>query len=305
MDETPQQQQPVDGELLDLNDLRVFAYVASLSSFSLAAEALGIHKSSVSRSIIRLEALFQTSLLNRSTRKVQLTARGAALQERCTDILNRISDSIGHVGSLAAPPQGHLVVAVSESAGLATRIQRRLLPHWVELFPDVRLTLRFTRHKAELKSEDIDIAVSLGASTHPTRTQLGVVERRLCASPIYLQRMGIPVRPEDLHQHSFVVDDGNEADSFVDSILEPLFSTVLLPRSSANEPSAVRDLVLAGAGIGCLLGPLCDEDVEAGRLVRLLHDMRIPSLAATVAFPSRKQLAPAVTAFVDLLKSVL
>jgi len=79
----------VADKAIDLNDLRIFAYVASLASFSSAADALQMHKSSVSRSIARLELLLQTPLLQRTTRKVRLTPRGMVLQEGCLDMLSR------------------------------------------------------------------------------------------------------------------------------------------------------------------------------------------------------------------------
>jgi DNA-binding transcriptional LysR family regulator len=85
---------------LDLNDLRVFAYVASLASFSLAANALKVHKSSVSRSIARLETSLESPLLQRTTRKVRLTQRGIALNARCIEILSRISETISYVGNI-------------------------------------------------------------------------------------------------------------------------------------------------------------------------------------------------------------
>ena len=84
-------------KMIDLNDLRIFAYVASLTSFSSAADALQIHKSSVSRSIARLEAMLATPLLNRTTRKVLLTQRGVRMKERCMDLLARVDETIGNV----------------------------------------------------------------------------------------------------------------------------------------------------------------------------------------------------------------
>ncbi|MDR6858589.1 LysR family transcriptional regulator [Variovorax guangxiensis] len=101
-------------KMIDLNDLRVFAYVASLASFSLAADALQIHKSSVSRSIARLETILEASLLQRPTRKVLLTRRGNALKQHCEDILslvNRITVYPGeidarHVGALRGVVHG-------------------------------------------------------------------------------------------------------------------------------------------------------------------------------------------------------
>jgi DNA-binding transcriptional LysR family regulator len=82
---------------VDLNDLRVFAYVASLSSFSSAAEALQLHKSSVSRSIARLETMLEAPLLQRTTRKVMLTRRGVELNAHCIEMLSRVDEAIGKV----------------------------------------------------------------------------------------------------------------------------------------------------------------------------------------------------------------
>lgn len=93
---------PMAEKMIDLNDLRVFAYVASLYSFSLAADALQIHKSSVSRSIVRLETMLETPLLHRTTRKVLLTHRGIELRERCVELLWRVNETIGYAGGVGS-----------------------------------------------------------------------------------------------------------------------------------------------------------------------------------------------------------
>jgi len=113
--------------LIDLNDLRVFAYVASLASFSLAADALRIHKSSVSRSIARLETMLETPLLPRTTRKVLLTRHGIALKEDCDDILSLVNRTIGYVGDADAKFAAalHRVPDVTEVA-LVNRRQSHL-----------------------------------------------------------------------------------------------------------------------------------------------------------------------------------
>jgi len=108
-------------KLIDLNDLRIFAYVASLSSFSLAAEALQIHKSSVSRSIARLEAMLETPLLHRTTRKVLLTPPGIDLGERCVELLSRVDETIGSVGSIHAAPRCAAVRSGTDTPNLRTR----------------------------------------------------------------------------------------------------------------------------------------------------------------------------------------
>jgi DNA-binding transcriptional LysR family regulator len=122
---------------LDLNDLRVFAYVASLASFSLAADALKIHKSSVSRSIARLETMLDTPLLQRTTRKIQLTRSGVALKVRCIEILTRVNESIAYIGSINADsPRRHGVLSGSEIT-LPGRSER-LLPQFSNPRPPQR-----------------------------------------------------------------------------------------------------------------------------------------------------------------------
>lgn len=82
---------------VDLNDLRVFAYVASFASFSLAADALKIHKSSVSRSVVRLETVLAISLLERTTRKVELTRGGIALKQQTIELLSRVEETLENI----------------------------------------------------------------------------------------------------------------------------------------------------------------------------------------------------------------
>lgn len=116
--------------MIDLNDLRIFAYVASLASFSSAAEALQIHKSSVSRSVMRLEAMLEAPLLQRTTRKVLLTPRGLALKAHCVDILSRIAETIGYAGQINDAPrplagESMQFTTRSVSAGDANRTRLR------------------------------------------------------------------------------------------------------------------------------------------------------------------------------------
>jgi DNA-binding transcriptional LysR family regulator len=96
-------------DLIDLNDLRVFAYVASLGSFSLAAHALRLHKSSVSRSITRLEEALAMPLIERTTRQVRLTTRGVALQQDCVEMLSRVKQAVGRHAAVRIAPAGLVV----------------------------------------------------------------------------------------------------------------------------------------------------------------------------------------------------
>jgi len=107
-----------NAKMMDLNDLGVFEKVAALRSFSAAARALELPKSSVSRSVARLETELGTRLLQRSTREVVLTEAGALLRARCVDILASISEAVDLVGGLASAPRGLLRASASLGFGV-------------------------------------------------------------------------------------------------------------------------------------------------------------------------------------------
>jgi DNA-binding transcriptional LysR family regulator len=290
--------------MLDLNDLRVFAYVASLKSFSLAADELEINKSSVSRSISRLERMLNAPLLQRTTRKVNLTCFGTELQQRCDEMLTRVSEPISFVGNASPLPAEGLTVCVDSGLEGAAQLQNRLLPQFLESHRELRPCIRYTSSKLALRANDVDIALFLDSPT--SGGQLGSVTRQLYASPDYLLRRGVPTTHAQLQDHDIVV--GDDVDPRAAMPLDSAIAgrgTPFDPRASivSNEPLVAHGLVLAGVGIGCLLDHLCKEDLRAGRLVRLLPEIVFAPLRINLAYPSNRQGDPAIRAFVDLLKT--
>ena len=295
--------------MLDLNDLRVFAYVASLKSFSLAADELEINKSSVSRSISRLERMLNAPLLQRTTRKVHLTHYGTALQQRCDEMLTRVGEPLSFAAIAAIQPQDRLTVCVDSGLGLAAELQNRLLPRFAEGFLEVRPSVRYTSSKAALRGNDVDIAVFLDSPS--AIGHCATVSRHLYAAPDYLLRRGVPASSADLQDHDLIAsDDADDADrpaglAHKGTITESRFKVDARTSIISNEPLAMHGLVSAGVGIGCLLDHLCQDDVRSGRLVRLLPELRFPPLRVNLAFPSSRQAEPAVEAFAALLRTEL
>ncbi|MDP9966943.1 DNA-binding transcriptional LysR family regulator [Variovorax paradoxus] len=294
-------------DLLDLNDLRIFTYVAVLYSFSAAAEELGISKSSVSRSIVRLEALMGTQLLNRTTRKVKLTRAGNVLKDRGVEIMKRIGETIGYVGGLGLAPHGQLTICVAADAGLEEHIQQVVLPRFLERYDKVSIVLRFTAQKSELRAESVDVALSSGPTHPPGSSRFVTMSRWLCASPAYLDHRGAVMTPEDLDKHDIIAIDDREAH------MAPGLSNLLVldflkdphPRLNTNDMAGARSLALRGLGVVCLPEHLCKTGVQKGELVRLLPDVVLRPLDLQVSYPSKRSAAPSVKAFAELLKASL
>jgi DNA-binding transcriptional LysR family regulator len=292
--------------MLDLNDLQIFERVAALSSFSEAARALALPKSNVSRSVARLEEALGARLFHRSTRDVTLTSAGVALRDRAREIVERAGEALDYVGSLAHRPLGK--IKVNSGVGFGINVIAAHLPEFLQRYPEVNVTLDLETRVADLVAEGIDIAVRLGPlrDSGLIATHLGTLGRYLCASPAYLARQGTPQSIDELKTHDVIempgVDGRPRAWVFTRDGEE--CSVALPPRVAVNEALTIYRLVTSGSGIGVISGYLCASAFASGQLVRLMPEWALPSLEVSLIFPSKRELSPAVRAFVDFMKEL-
>jgi DNA-binding transcriptional LysR family regulator len=290
---------------MDLNDLRVFEKVGSLLNFSAAAQVLGLPKSSVSRSVARLEVTLGVRLCQRTTRQVVLTEPGAALMARCAEIMGKVRDTVDHVGGLTATPRG--LLRITTGIGFGLNVLSEQIPRFLLLYPDISIALDMTDQSAELVAEGIDVAIRLGpmADSHYVSVKLGLLGRYLCASPSYLDKYGFPVALDDLTRRDTVEMPGLDGRprrwSFRRGENVRMFE--IHPRVSVNDALTIHRMIVNGAGIGVISGYLCAPEIAAGRLVRLFPEWKLDPVEVNLVFPSRRDLSPAVRAFVDFMKS--
>jgi DNA-binding transcriptional LysR family regulator len=292
--------------VLDFNSLRVFEKVASLKSFTAAARALGLPKSNVSRSIARLEDALGTRLFQRTTRDVVLTLSGAALLDRSGAIIAGLREALDYVASLGGRPRG--VLRISAGIGFGINVLAEQLPGFLHRYPEVGIALDLGSRPADLVAEAVDIAIRLGPMPDSglVAVRLGEMRRYLCAAPTYLERRGQPQSIEEVAQHDTIempLLDGRTRPWTFSRGREAIRLEVP-PRISVNEALTIHRLVLNGAGLGILSGYLCAPEIAAGRLVRLLPNWSAPAVEVNIVYPSRRELSPAVRAFVDYMKEV-
>jgi DNA-binding transcriptional LysR family regulator len=292
--------------MLDLNDLRIFDKVAALGSFSAAARALGLAKSSVSRSITRLETLLDARLFQRSARTTMLTEAGVILQRRCVDLLAQVDETVDYFGGLGDTPRGAL--KVSAGFGFGLNVLSELLPLFIEKYAAVEVSVDLTSRPVDLVSEGIDVAIRMGPmpDSQLVKKRLGTIQRYLCAAPKYLERRGVPHLVEDLREHDLLempAGDGRPRPWILTNRAGDSVRTDARPKLCINCPATIHRLVLNGAGVGGVSGYLCKPDIKAGRLVRILPDWSLPAIEVNLVFPSSREMAPAVRAFVDFMRS--
>jgi len=306
-------------------EMEVFVRVVSLGGFTVAAREFRLTPSGVSKLVSRLEARLGSRLLNRSTRKLQLTPEGEAFYQRATRILSDMEEA-EREAAVGASPRGHLRVNTNIPVGM--RLIVPLIPTFLEQNPEVTLDVVLTDTVVDLMQERADVAIRFGPlrDSRLVARKLGSTRMSVVASPEYLARRGTPAVPTDLAQHRGIgwtfsrtisgwpfltgadTNPGMGAGTSPGVDARPAAATgtlIIAPPSvvRASDGEAARQLASGGAGIARLSRFHVGADVSAGRLVAVLEDFNPGDREDIHAvFLGRGGPLPArVRAFVDFL----
>ncbi|ADO69245.1 LysR family transcriptional regulator [Stigmatella aurantiaca] len=290
------------GSTADLNQMLTFARVVARGSFSVAARELHVPPSTLSRQVASLERRIGLRLLERTTRKLRLTEAGALYYERCSQIARDVEDADSTVRALSLTPRGTL--RLSAPPVLGEMFLGPPLAEYVKLYRDMKVELSLNSRRVDLVQEGFDlamrVAVALDDSSLMAR-RLGVSTRLLCASPQYVRDHGTPASLAELPAHPTIsIGSGHEPWRFLDAKGE-VIEVKVEPRVEVNSSALVLELCLAGAGLALIPSFLAATRVAEGSLVQVLPEIRTRPLEVLLLFPSSRQLAPKVRAFLDVV----
>ena len=254
-------------------EMEVFARVVERSGFSAAARAPRMTPSAVSKLVARLEGRLGARLVNRSTRKLQLTPEGVAFYERCTRILADI-DEAERGAAQGAVPRGRVRINANVPFGLHHLLP--LVPGFLAAHPDITLDIVLTDQVIDLLEERADIAIRVGPirSSALLARKLGESGMRLVAAPDYLQRHGTPRSIAELDRHNrlgFSFARSVEAWPFRDEA-GGVRTVPIIGNAQVGDGETLRRLALAGLGLARLAMFHIGPDIEAGRLVPVLDE---------------------------------
>jgi DNA-binding transcriptional LysR family regulator len=285
-----------------LDDLMLFHEVIKSGAMTGAAERLGIAKSTISRTIDRLERQMGTVLIKRTSRRLVPTEIGRDVYERC----KTISDEVAKLGDATEESrsalQGTLRVSMPNEFGSA----------WLGLavsefalrYPELRLDIDVNSRAVDLLQESYDIAIHLGpvASSQLAYRRVGTLERGLYASPSYLAKAGGIENPEDLERHAFVVTEILRREGKLVLRSGSVRRTVKpAGRVHVNSMRIARELVGGGVGMGVLPVSMSERYVRSGSLVRVLPEWRVPSLQAGATVLAREGIPRKTRVFLDFI----
>jgi DNA-binding transcriptional LysR family regulator len=285
------------------NEMGVFERVVERGSFAGAAEDVGLTPSAVSKLITRLEQRLGVRLVNRTTRRLALTAEGETYLERTREILDAIASAESEIAATRSSPRGHLRVHTLPL--LATDHLGPALPKFLARYPHITLDFLVTNRAVDLIGENVDIALRTGHLDDSTLVARKIVDLRqvVCASPKYLARHGHPSQPSDLARHcclTFSRIPGSTAWSFRVDGKE--VSVNVKGSIGADSAGILLRLAIEGAGI-VRLGEIAVADaVRKGRLKPLLQEFQEPAnYPLWAVLPPGRQRAPKVKVFLEFL----
>lgn len=290
--------------MIDLNDIAVFVKVAQFESFSRAARALGMPVSTVSRRVAALEEQLGATLLQRTTRKLNLTAQGRAYYDQCSEPLGHLYDAERVIIQAQKEPEGLLRVSVPVIMGQEPFYD--FVSSFLKTYPRVQVDLLVTNTFLDLVAENVDVAIRFGELHDSTivAQRIGKSVRYVVAAPTYLRGRVPPAKPEDLRHHQCVLLNGrnNEAEWHLISGRKSATVHVVGPIAS-RDFQAVSAFTYKGHGIGLLPSTYCDAHIESGDLVRLLPDWASPEIFVHAVYPTRRFLPARLHAFLNALKA--
>jgi DNA-binding transcriptional LysR family regulator len=274
-------------KLPDLEGLAVFAKVAELRSFVLAAKDLELSKATISKAIARLEKRLGARLFNRTSRRLALTDAGQLLLDRAARILAEGEAAESEVHAQSASPRGLVRLAVPMSFGL--REVALLLPEFLADYPDVSVDLHLSDELVDLIGAGFDAALRIAALPDSSlrARRLRDVSRNLVAAPSYLKRHGHPTHPRDLMHHAclcYAYLPTPDVWRFVNKAGEVVQVRPAGPLR-ANNADALAPALLAGLGLAVQPDFVVGEAIEDGRLEVVMPDWSPPPIALHLVMP--------------------
>ncbi|MBU1620404.1 MAG: LysR family transcriptional regulator [Gammaproteobacteria bacterium] len=291
-----------------IQQMQIFQRVAQLGSFIRTAEQLGLPKTSVSEAVQQLETQLNVRLLNRTTRRVELTQDGMACYQRCVELLADFDDLQQLFQQQPELLKG--VLRIDMPTNLAREAVIPALPQFLAQHPQLHIQLISTDRKVDLIAEGFDAVIRIGQlnSSSLIARPLALLPQVNCVSPAYLQKFGKPETLDDLNSHNLVFYSQQLAGKPDGFEYRQDGKTRFWPMSGAitvNNAEAYTAACLAGLGIIQLPEVAVRQLVLQGKLVQVLPEYQPAAMPISVLYAHRRQLSRRLKVFIDWLQGLI
>lgn len=287
---------------MDWDKLRIFHAVAEAGSFTHAGETLNLSQSAVSRQVSALEESVRTPLFHRHARGLILTEQGDVLYRTVKEVFHKLAMAEALISESRERPSGPLKITTTVAFGTTWLTPR--IREFIELFPDVTVSILLTDGALDLSMREADVAIRMTPPRQQDLVQrhLLTVYNHVYAAPEYLANRGTPETPEDLDEHDLIV--------YGDEVPLPVASINWLmdmraeregwrgPVLKLNNLYGIYRAVRSGLGVAALPDYMV---AESSSLVRVLPDLSGPAIEAYFVYPEELRQSKRVSVFRDFL----
>ncbi|MBP7136930.1 MAG: LysR family transcriptional regulator [Sphingomonadaceae bacterium] len=288
--------------MFDLNLLAIFARVAEAGSFAEAARRLRTSRSAVSKAVAKLEIALGARLLNRTTRHLSLTEIGQVVAAHSVRIQEEVDQLDQIVGSINDEPRGTL--RVSASVAFGTLHVAPALADFLTTYPRLKMDLTITDRLIDLAEEGYDMAIRVTAEPPLplVARKLAPVRRKLCGTPGYFEKHGLPFTPADLADHN-CLDYTRSGELGLWRFNGPQ-GEIDVPVSGSlhvDDDEALSQAVLGGLGVALLPTFIIGKDLQAGHLQAVLSEYIPVERHVYAMYLPTRHLPAKVRTFIDFL----
>lgn len=283
--------------------MRIYVRVVEAGTFTRAADSLSLPKATVTKHVQALEERLRVKLLNRTTRRVTVTADGAAYYERTVRLLTDLDDIEASMTNARSNPRGRLRVDVG--TGVARLLIIPNLAQFHARYPDIQVDLGVSDRVVDLIGDNVDCVIRGGELSDQSLVarRIGNLEFITVASPGYLERHGAPQHPIDIERrHNSVIYFSPQSGRHYPLEFRKGEESIDITGPylvSVNESNAYLSAALAGLGVAQITTFQATPYLDDGSLVQLLPEWSQPLLPVYVVYPPNRHLSAKVRAFVD------
>ncbi len=290
---------------MDFNEIAIFIEVVKEGSFSQAARKLGMPNSTVSAKISNLEKRLGVTLIQRTTRKLNITPAGMAYFKKCIQGMEEIKAAEAEIASAQGEPQGLLRITAPNELG--SSILPGLISLYAKKYPKTRVEVLLTDRRVDLLGENVDLAIRAGELKDSSliAKRIGSIYFAPFASPKYLKSKGTPTHPRELRQHQCLQFTPIGVDEWKMTGPKGSLNVPLPGRILINDMFALKKMALMDDGIVFLPTYYCYAEVENKKLVRILPEWRSHLTPIHFVYPAQRFVTPKLSAFIAIATDVI
>ncbi|ANH97002.1 LysR family transcriptional regulator [Pseudomonas koreensis] len=286
----------------EMDDLAAFAVLIEAGSFTLAAQRLGCSKGQLSKRISQLEAQFCVVLLQRTTRRLSLTAAGAALLPQAQALVVQVERARQALARLKDDMAGPVRMTVPVSLG--ETFFDGLLLEFSQKYPEVQIELELNNHYRDLSRDGFDLAIRTEVANDERLVAKPLLawQEMTCASPAYLEQFGEPLTPQELAEHRCLLNSHYSGrEEWLYHQQHELLRVRVCGPFASNHYNLLKKAALAGAGIARLPSYLLQAELADGRLRWLLRDFQTRRMPMYLVHPYQGGLPKRTQVLADYL----